>query len=158
LITPSIEKNMKAVFWLGLLGLILFEIANVYYIMPMPGSQQMNSIDLAYFLYRWRWLFRGLFLAMLFIGLFRASWKRKWLLIIPVIILLIIAYMANFQITADHMFYQPKKVLMVNEAQNKVDSGRLVIGVKINDEAKAYPIRFLGYHHQVQDTVGGKPV
>ena len=35
---------------------------------------------------------------------------------------------------------------------------RLVIGVVNNGEAKAYPIRFLGYHHQVQDTVGGKPV
>ena len=27
-----------------------------------------------------------------------------------------------------------------------------------NGEAKAYPIQFLGYHHQVQDTVGGKPM
>jgi uncharacterized protein DUF3179 len=149
---------MKAIFWLGILGLFLFEMANVYFIMPLPGSQQMDSIDLAYFLYRWRWFFRGLFLVMIIIGLFGSYWRRKWLLAIPVIILLIIVYMANFQIAADHMFYQPKKVLMVHEAQNKVDSGRLVIGVKINDEAKAYPIRFLGYHHQVQDTIGGKPV
>ena len=48
----------------------------------------------------------------------------------------------TFKMAADHMFYQPTKVLMVNAAENKVDSGRLVIGVKINDEAKAYPIRF----------------
>jgi hypothetical protein len=47
---------------------------------------------------------------------------------------------------------------MVNAAANEVDSGRLVIGVTLNGEAKAYPIRFLGYHHQVQDTIGGKPV
>jgi hypothetical protein len=39
-----------------------------------------------------------------------------------------------------------------------VDSQRLVIGITNNGEAKAYPIRFLGYHHQVQDTIGGKPV
>ena len=74
----------------------------------------------------------------------------------PIAILLVVVYMANFQMAADHMFYQPKKVLMVNAAENKVDSGRLVIGVKINGEAKAYPIRFLGYHHQVQDTLGGE--
>ncbi len=149
---------MKAIFWLGFVGLFIFEVANVYFIMPMPGSQQMNSIDLAYFLYTWRWFFRGLFLTMIIIGLFRSQWKRKWLLILPVIILFIVVYMVNFQMAADHMFYQAKKVLMVNEAQNKVDSGRLVIGVKINDEAKAYPIRFLGYHHQVQDTLGGEPI
>ena len=149
---------MKTLFWLGFLGLFLFEIANVYFIMPMPGSQQMNSIDLAYFLYRWRWAFRIIFLLMLIVGLFRSTMKRKWLLLIPIAILFVVVYMVNFQMAADHMFYQPKKVLMVNAAENKVDSGRLVIGVKINDEAKAYPIRFLGYHHQVQDTLGGEPI
>ena len=40
---------MKKIFWFGLIGLLLFEIANVYFIMPMPGSQQMDSIDLAPF-------------------------------------------------------------------------------------------------------------
>jgi len=62
---------MKKLFWVGLPGLFLFEIANVYFIMPMPGSQQMNSIDAAYFLYKWRWVFRGLFGMMIIIGLFR---------------------------------------------------------------------------------------
>jgi len=99
---------MKALFWLGLLGLLLFEIANVYFIMPMPGSQQANSIDLAYFLYRWRWAFRILFLLMLVVGLLRSHWKRKWLLALPIIILLVVVYMANFQMAADHMFYQTK--------------------------------------------------
>jgi cell division protein FtsW (lipid II flippase) len=121
---------MKALFWLGFLGLLLFEIANVYFIMPMPGSQQTNSIDLAYFLYRWRWAFRILFLLMLIVGLFRSQWRRKWLLAIPVIILLVVVYMANFKMAADHMFYQAKRVLMVDAAENKVDSGRLVIGGK----------------------------
>ena len=133
---------MKKLFWFGVLGLLLFEIANVYFIMPIPGSQQMNSIDLAYFLYRWRWAFRIIFLLMLLVALFRSHVKKKWLLLIPIAVLLVVVYMANFQMAADHMFYQAKKVLMVNAAENKVDSGRLVIGVKINDEAKAYPIRF----------------
>ena len=55
------------------------------------------------------------------------------------------------------MFRQPSKIIMVNAIDNKVDSQRLVIGVVINDEAKAYPIQILGYHHQVIDSVGGKP-
>ena len=149
---------MKKYFWLGLIGLLLFEIANVYFIMPMPGSQQMNSIDLAYFLYKWRWIFRGLFAAMIFLGLFKSQWKRKWLLFFPVAIVAIIIYMANFKMAADAMFKQPKQLLLVNAASNKVDSNRLVLGVSINGESKAYPIRFLGYHHHIQDTVGGKPI
>jgi hypothetical protein len=149
---------MKKYFWLGLMGLLLFEIANVYFIMPMPGSQQMNSIDLAYFLYKWRWIFRGLFAAMIFIGLFRSQWKRKWLLFFPLAIVAAAVYMTNFVMAADAMFKQPKQLLLVSAASNKVDSNRLVLGVSINGEAKAYPIRFLGYHHHIQDTVGGKPI
>ncbi|HEX6848068.1 MAG TPA: hypothetical protein VF144_13890, partial [Chitinophagaceae bacterium] len=128
---------MKKYFWFGLAGLLLLEIANIYFIMPMPGSQQMNSIDLAYFLYKWRWIFRGLFAAMIFLGLTRSQWKRKWLLIFPLAILALVIYMANFEMAADHMFYQPKKVLLVSAAENKVDSNRLVIGVVNNGEAKA---------------------
>ena len=147
---------MKKIFYLGFFGLLLFEILNVYLIMPMPGSQQMNSIDVAYFLYQWRWVFRVFFALALLIGLFKANWKRKWTVAIPLAILAVVIYMANFYMAADHMFYKPKAVLMKTAATNKVDSNRLVIGVINNGEAKAYPIRFLGYHHQVTDTVGGK--
>jgi Protein of unknown function (DUF3179) len=149
---------MKKIFWLGILGLLLFEIANVYFIMPMPGSQRMNSIDAAYFLYEWRWAFRALFGLMIVIGLFRSKWKRKWILIFPIAIVAAVIYMANFKMAADAMFKQPKQLLLVSADKNKVDSSRLIIGVSINGEAKAYPIRFLGYHHHIQDTVGGKAI
>jgi len=124
----------------------------------MPGSQRMNSIGLAHFLYRWRWFFRILFLLMIVAGVIRARGKRKWLLIIPLAIVGAVAYMANFVMAADHMFYQPGKLLMASATDNKVDTGRLVIGVTLNGEARAYPIRFLGYHHQVQDSIAGQPV
>lgn len=149
---------MKKIFYAGLIGLLLFEILNVYLIMPMPGSQQMNSIDIAYFLYRWRWGFRILFGLILVAGLFGSRWEKKWVPPLSLGIIACIIYYLNFQMAADHMFYQPKKLLMVNSGENKVDTGRLVLGVVNNGEAKAYPIRFLGYHHQVRDTIGGKPV
>ena len=149
---------MKKLFYFGLIGLLLFELANVYFIMPMPGSQQMNSIDLAYFLYKWRWIFRILFGIMIAWGLLRARWKHRWTLAIPILIVGAVTYMANFVMAADHMFYQPKQLLLKSAPDNKVDLDRLVLGVVNNDEAKAYPIQFLGYHHQVQDTIGGMPV
>ncbi|MBL7748348.1 MAG: DUF3179 domain-containing protein [Chitinophagaceae bacterium] len=149
---------MKKYFWLGFLGLFLFEIANVYFIMPMPGSQRMNSISLAYFLYKWRWIFRGLFGIMILIGLFKSNWKRKWVPVIPLLVLAAVTYMVNFKMAADAMFKQPKQLLLTSAANNKVDTSRLVIGVYINGEAKAYPVQFLGYHHHIQDVIGGKPV
>ena len=149
---------MKKLFWLGLIGLLLFEIANVYFIMPMQGSQEMNSVDLSYFLHKWRWIFRIGFGILIIVGLVKSNWRRKWLPLIAIFLLAAVSYMANFKMAADHMFYQPQKKWMVNAAANEVDANRLVIGVVNNGEAKAYPIRFLGYHHQVQDTIGGKPV
>lgn len=147
---------MKKLFYLAFAGLILFEIFNVYLIMPMPGSQQMNSIDTAYFLYQWRWVFRCALGVLLLLALFTANWKRVWTLAIPLILIAVVIYMTNFYMAADQMFYRPQIVLMANATNNKVDSNRLVIGVNINSVATAYPIRFLGYHHQVHDIVGGK--
>ena len=124
----------------------------------MPGSQKMNSINLAYFLYSWRWAFRILVAIPLLYGFIKFKWKRIWIPVLSVIIIAAAVYMLNFIVSADHMFYQPKNVLMVNTSSNKVDSQCLVIGVVMNGEAKAYPIRFLGFHHQVSDSVGGMPV
>lgn len=150
---------MKKLFYLGILGIILYEIAKVYFIMPMPGSQQMNSIDAAYILHTWRWPLRILFWAMIVAGGFAVfSGKMKWL---PAVFLLLAAgiiYATNFEMAADTMFYQPSAVIQHNAASNKVDMDRLVIGVEANGEAKAYPIQFIGYHHQVRDVLGGKPI
>lgn len=149
---------MKKFFYFGILGLLLFEIANVYFIMPMPGSQQSNSIGTAYFLYSWRWVFRGLFGLMIILGFAKAFRGSKVLALVCLLLASAIAYAANFKMAADSMFRQPVSVNTVDALTNKVDSGKLVIGVVVNGQAKAYPIQFLGYHHQVFDTVGNKPV
>lgn len=152
---------MKTLFYVGIAGLILFEIANVYFIMPLPGSQRMRSIDVAYFLYTWRWAFRigfGLLALAGVIAAWRARGWRRWL--VPGLLVLAagVAYATNFEMAADTMFYQPETLTFKPARQNKVDLRRLVVGVEINGQAKAYPIRFIGYHHQVRDTVGGRPV
>lgn len=150
---------MKKLFYLGILGIVLYEIAKVYFIMPMPGSQRMNSIDAAYILHTWRWPLRILFWAMIVAGGFAVfSAKRKWLPAILVLLAAGIIYAANFEMAADTMFYQPSQVIQHHAATNKVAMDRLVIGVEANGEAKAYPIQYIGYHHQVRDVLGGKPI
>jgi len=151
--------KMKKLFYFGIFGIILYEIAKVYFIMPIPGSQRMNSIDFAYFLHNWRWVFRISFWALILIGAsnaFRVKWK--W---VPLIFLAMAAglvYVTNYEMAADTMFYQPENLKLQPVPANKVKDDRLIIGVSINGEAKAYPIQFIGYHHQVQDVVGGKSV
>ncbi len=60
---------MRKLFAGGVLGLILLEIANVYFIMPMPGSQRVRGIDWAYHVYAWRWAFRACFAVGIAAGL-----------------------------------------------------------------------------------------
>jgi hypothetical protein len=148
----------KKLFWISLLLLVLFELANVYFIMPMPGSQQMNSLPLAYFLYRWRWAFRMVLAAFLIWSLFKTQWKRKWVPMLSLLPVATVIYVVNFQMAADKMFRQVQQLRMVPAGENKVDTQRLVIGVKWKNEAKAYPIRFLGYHHFLTDTIAGRPI
>jgi hypothetical protein len=40
----------------------------------------------------------------------------------------------------------------------KVDADDKVLAVVVDTEARAYPIRTMGYHHIVNDTVGGAPI
>lgn len=150
---------MRKFFYFGILGIILYEIAKVYFIMPMPGSQRMNSINIAYFLHVWRWAFRFVFFAFILIGAFKAfEIKRKWIPLFFLLLAIGFTYATNYEMAADTMFYQPKNLKMQTVSGNKVKGNRLVIGISLNGEAKAYPIQFIGYHHQVRDVIGGKPV
>ena len=150
---------MKKVFYLGLLALGLFEILKVYFIMPMPGSQQSNTIDVAYFLYRYQWYFRIVFAIMIIPGSMTAfRKKRPWIPVICIFLVMVIGYYFNFKMTADHMFLQPEKLVFKSSAENILSDSSVVIGVSSGSEAKAYPVRFISYHHQVRDTLGGKPI
>lgn len=66
--------------------------------------------------------------------------------------------MTSFKMAADHMFLYPTKVVMRDSSSSVVGLDRLIIGIENNGDARAYPIQFLGYHHQVRDTIGGVPV
>ena len=113
------SNNSGLFFVIGFFLLVIPEILKVYFIMPMPGSQAMDSIGLAYFLNKWRWAFRGLFGLMAMLGMkaaFSGTGWKKWL---PVVLLLIAAfvfYQANFEMAADTMFYQPKHKKLANLA------------------------------------------
>jgi hypothetical protein len=146
----------------GILLLFATEILRVYFIMPFPGSQHSNTIGLAYFIDRNRLVLRLIGLALVIVPLYSylingKTWS-KILLSVVLIFYGIVFYFFNFRFEADKMFYQPKTKNFATVTTNKIPSDRLVIGVVLNGEARAYPIQVIGYHHQVRDTVGSTPV
>lgn len=147
---------------LGVLVLFGSEIASIYYIMPFPGSQREESVDLAYFLVTHIHYFRiaGLLLLAypVISFVFSGTTTQRVMLIALTLLYLMVFYQVNYRMRADAMFKQPRTITFLNDEQNKVDKKKLVLGVFVNDQAKAYPIEVIGYHHQVRDTIGGEPI
>jgi hypothetical protein len=70
---------MKKLFFIGLIGLGFFEVFKIYFIIPMPGSQQWDSLEFAYFLHFYRWILRGFFFALVLLESKKAfSNPPKW--------------------------------------------------------------------------------
>lgn len=152
---------LKRLFYLGILILVAFEVANVYFIMPLPGSQRVRNVELAYQLYTWRWLIRGVALALIAAGTLpalRAAGWRKVPALLALALAALVAWQTNFKMAADQMFLAPRSLIMAPWAENAVELDRLVLGIEIDGDARAYPIQFIGYHHQVTDTVAGQPI
>ncbi len=152
---------MSALFWVGAAALALLEFLLVYFIMPLPGSQRMRSIEIAYALYTWRWALRATCGVLIALGVrhawVRASWVR-WMVPVSLVIVAVLAYGTNFRMAADQIFKQPETLVMAPMAKNKVALDRLVVGIDVDGQARAYPLQFIGYHHQVRDTIAGTPV
>jgi len=146
----------------ALLLLLAIEILHIYFIMPFPGSQHNNTIELAYWLDNNIWWVRIILLAILIypvVRIFRYSFRwKKVLLLAGLLLYAVVFYFFNFRFKADKMFYQPVHRSFANSAANTIQDNKLVIGVAINGEAKAYPVQLIGYHHQVRDTIANTPV
>ncbi len=56
------------------------------------------------------------------------------------------------------MFHPAGQPVFVAPQQVKLDADEMVIAVKVNGSARAYPIRSISYHHIVNDVVGREPI
>jgi hypothetical protein len=148
---------------LFLILLILFsaEILRVYFVMPFPGSQIKNTIRYAHWISNniiWIRLFSLAIITYILVIIFRTGklWQKIFLSLI-IATYAVVFYLFNFRYDADEIFKQPSNKSFA-AAINAIDKTKLIIGVVINGDAKAYPIQLIGYHHQVKDTIGNIPV
>ncbi len=157
-VSPIINRTVVI---LLLLILLLAEASRVYFVMPFPGSQSGNTVAFAY----WTsthiaWIRIVICAIMLFalVSVFRYG-KRWEKICLPLALAgYAVVFLAfKYRLSADAIFQQPSTKSFVPIAETP-DKNKLVIGVFINGEAKAYPIQLIGYHHQVVDTVGNMPL
>src|SRR5436190_21334150 len=123
-------------FTAGIIILIAIEILKVYFIMPFPGSQESDTIDIAYFLHNNAIYLRLIgILLILFpsIYYFKFGSRRSKIAIgLSLIVYVTVLYFFNYKFAADHMFYQPEHKLFAKATENKIPGRNIVIGVNIN--------------------------
>ena len=56
------------------------------------------------------------------------------------------------------MFHPVPNAQFESEAASKLDAGEMVLAVKLGEDARAYPIREMAYHHILNDVVNGVPI
>src|SRR5436305_3225622 len=100
---------------IGFLLLFAVEILRVYFIMPFPGSQQADTISVAYWLSGNIWWLRILALLLILfpaISIFKNGNKRAKVILSSVLfVYAVVFFFVNFRFAADKMFYQAKRVV-----------------------------------------------
>jgi hypothetical protein len=150
---------MKTLFYIGIVTWCFLEILKVYFIMPMPGSQQWDSVEFAYFIHQNRWTLRALLGIMILVGATNAfSISKKWIPILSLAPLLAIIYAFNFELLAEKMFKQPDNLSYYGQGSYDENDSSILVVIERDGKAKAYPIRYISYHHQVRDSIGKIPI
>ena len=71
------------------------------------------------------------------------------------VLVCILAMLARANVYEQLMFHPLEPPSFAAPTDAKLDADDKLIVVKINGSARAYPIREMGYHHVVNDVVGG---
>ena len=152
--------------WPALVGLLLCSIAfvavPVFLIQPFRPQTQ-RALQISYLLRAWSPL-ATIIILLSVLALTFWKWKRarRWWRKAPLVIVLLLSIVPAWFARQNHfewMFNPLHNSSYVKAADaGFVRDSDMVLAVKINNEAVAYPVRLMAYHHVVSDTVGGTPI
>ncbi len=152
--------------WILLLAtaLIVFAITAIPVWLIQPFAPQTeDALQISYFLKNWSPILTITALlasVTLIVYLWRNSrrWFAKALMLVPLIVVLPCAWFAR-QNHFEWMFNPLNQTAFAKASETDFISDEdMVLAVKINNEAVAYPVRQMAYHHVVADVVGGQPI
>ena len=151
--------------WLVLLllavGMLAMIAIPVYLIMPFK-SQTPRALDISFQLKRWSPTATALGLlatVVLTIYLWRGCrWFKRTVLVLLILLAALLTWFAR-QNHFEWMFHPlPAAAFAKAGDASFISDDDQVMAITVNDEAVAYPIRQMAYHHVVEDTVGGVPI
>ena len=91
-----------------------------------------------------------------------ALWRvaPKWQRIVLAVAMVLVAFSATMARLNyfEWMIHPVRSPQFEAEAQSKLGSSEMIMAVRLGDDARAYPISEMAYHHIVNDVVGGVPI
>jgi hypothetical protein len=156
----------RRLIWLLLPALLLLSIAlvaiPVFLIMPFRPQTQ-RALEVSFLLRRWSPVATAVLLIATFAlviwqwGRARRWWRKTFL-----VVLLLLTFVPAWFARQNHFewMFNPLRNSAYVKAKDAsfVRDSDMVLAVKINNEAVAYPVRLMAYHHVVSDVVGGTPI
>jgi hypothetical protein len=157
-------RNRK-ILWLSLFMLIVIVLAivltPVFLIMPFK-AQTPRIIEVSYLMRRWSPVATILGSLLILTLTIRLWLGGRWWSRILLVLLLVPVFAATWFARQNHfewMFNPLPNAAYARAGETTfVNNDDRVMSVTIGNESVAYPIRLMGYHHVVQDTVGGTPI
>jgi Protein of unknown function (DUF3179) len=157
---PS-RKLIWLMFFVLVIAILAIVLTPVFLIMPFK-AQTARTMEISYLLRRWSpWL--TILASLLILTLAVKLWMGgRWWGRIALVIFLLPVLGATWLARQNHFEWMfnplPNPAYVKTADANFVNDDDRLMVVAINGEAVAYPIRLMGYHHVVEDTVGGTPI
>ena len=159
--TDARRKLVWLIVFVLVVAVVTMVLTPVFLIMPFK-AQTPRVMEVSYLMRRWSplvTLFGSFVILILMLGLWFSSrwWNRAFILI-----LLVPTLGATWLARQNHFEWMfnplPNPAYAKAAEATFVNDGDRVLAVTIGGESVAYPIRLMGYHHLVGDTVGGTPI
>jgi hypothetical protein len=159
------SDNRRKLLWISLLVLIAVVMSvvltPVFLIMPFK-AQTSRILEVSYVMRRWSPVVTVL-ASLLILTLTITLWLGgRWWSRIALVLLLMPVFAATWLARQNHfewMFNPLPDPAYAKAADVKfINDDDRVLSVTLGNESVAYPIRLMGYHHVVQDTVGDTPI
>lgn len=152
----------KRLLFAGLVIALGPSLLRYYLTWPLPGSQELESIRWAYLLGKVTPVSEVAGAALALLGLVlvvRARPSRKTLAWVTVACLVAVGlYLMTVKGSAPVVFEPIAQVKFARGTSEELPPETLVMGITAGDQAKAYPIRLLAYHHRLEDELDGQPI
>lgn len=158
-------NTRRKLLWLMLfvfvVAVLVIVLTPVFLIMPFK-AQTPRTMEVSYLMRRWSPLLTVVALVVIVTLSLRLWLGGRWWSRIVLVALLLPTLGATWLARQNHFewMFNPLRdpgYVKAAEATFVSDNDR-VLAVTINNESVAYPVRLMGYHHVVGDTVGGTPV